>query len=642
MAGFGSIFGPNGVLEQLVLWGVAARVIEALGAPAFTALQQDVQAKRPELALSPELAAAVVARHLAAEGFGRDEAAKGGVNAERFAVMVQAAKLRLTPEVLAQVLERHFITEQEAIQQAELQGMSEETFAILRQLAVVRLGPADVAEAVLRSYMTMAEAEAEVGPQGYTPERLRLLANLAGDAPGPDQLVTALIRGIIGRDGSGPDSTSFLQGIAETRLHDKWAPVLEQLGNAVLSPADAASAVIRNFLAANDGEAAAAESGVSPSMFATLRHLAGDAPASGQLAEALRRKLIDRDGTGPESTSFRQGIAEGRLADKWTGLIEGLAKLWPTPVDALDAALKGQITPEEGKQLYELLGGDLQFYAWLLSSQGEGPTPLEAVEMANRGIIPWDGTGPEITSYAQAVRESRYRNKWAAAYKGFAIYMPPPSEVASLLERGAIGQDTAIRLWHKSGLDRDTVSAYLQAAAFDDTAQQRGLGISEVLDMYYGQLIDQDQARRLLGVFHVPDHTMTLLFAYADMRRGVAAVTSAVRRIQSLITARKIDEQTAREALIRLKIPGDTIDELLQTWLLEASISVKVLTETQVIDAWTEKVITQAEAEIELQALGYTAWDAYVLLSIKNKAPLPNPPPRNVAKPLGAVTPGVT
>lgn len=642
MAGLGDAFGRNGVLEQLVIWGVAAKVIDALGAPAFAVLQQDIQAKRPEIALTPELAAAAAARHLISEGFAKAEAAKGGINTERFGVLVEAAKTRLTPDVLAQAVERHLITPEQATTEAQLQGMAPGLLDVLRQLARVRLAPADVAEAVLRSYMTPAAAHAEVEPQGYTAGQLQILSDLAGDAPGPDQLVTALMRGIIERAGTGPESTSYQQGIAETRLHNKWGEVLERLGIAVLSPADAASAVVRNFLSAHDGEGAAAQSGVSPSMFATLVHLSGDAPAPGQLAEALRRGEIPPDGTGPESTSFEQGIAEGRLADKWAPVIKSLSKLWPTPVDALNAALKGQITADEGKHLYELLGGDLQFYSWLLSSQGEGPTPLEAISMANRGYIPWTGIGPDVTSYDQAVRESRYRDKWGPVYQKYATYLPPPSEVAALLQRGAIGQETAIALWHKSGLDKDTVSAYLQASAFDDTAQQRGLAISEILDMYYGQLIGEDEARKLLGVFHVPGHTVTLLIKYTDMRRGISAVTTATRRIQTLLAARKIGVDTAKDALERLKIPAPTIDSLIQTWLVEASISVKVLTEAQIVDAFAEQIIDQEEAQTELEALGYTAYDAWILLSVKKKAPLPNPPARTVARPLGAVTPGVT
>ena len=642
MSGIGDLFGHNGVLEQLLLWNTAGQVVTALGGPALTTLQQDINERHPQLALAPDMAAQAVARQLLNNANGKAEAAKGGIDPGRFETMVQLAKSRLTTDMLASAAERHLMPAADAEHQAQLQGMDATAFGIMRELARVRLAPSDLATAVLRSYMTKQAAEQQAAPQGINADHLAILSDLAGDAPGPDQLVTALRRRIIPKDGTGPDSVSYHQGIAETRLHNKWGPVLDALGIAVLSPPDAASAVVRNFMTDKEGIAEAEKSGVPPGLFGILTHLAGDAPGPQQLAEALRRGAITEHGTGPDSTSFQQGIAEGRLANKWAPVIQALSQLWPTPVDALTAALKGQVTPDEGKRLYIRLGGDEQFYTWLLDSQGEGPTPLEAISMANRGFIPWDGTGPDATSYAQAFRESRWRDKWAPIYRKYADYLPPPETVRSLLEQGSIDQATAIQLWHKSGMDQQTVTAYLQAAAFNNTAATRGLAINEVLNMFYGQLIGEQETSQLLELFHVPAQTSSLLIAYTLVRRSIAAVNSATTRIKSLLVARKIGETEARDALGRLQIPDSTIEGLVSAWLVEASVSVKTLTEAQIVDGWEIGALSNDEAMTELQAIGYTPYDAWVLLSIKAKQPLQGKPSRTVAAPLGAVTPGVT
>lgn len=642
MAGFGDLFGRNGALEQIVLWQILGQVVSALGNPAFTTLQQDVNEKNPVVALVPQQAAEAVARTFLADNAGEQDAAKGGIDHGRFSTMVEMARQRLTVEVLAQAVERGQLDEGQAVEQAKQQGLDERWFAVLRQLAKVRLSPGDLATAVLRAYMTTAEAEAQAKPQGIDAAQLRILTNLAGDALGPDQLVAALRRGIIERGGMGANSTSYDQGIAESRLHNKWGPVLEKLGKVLLSPPDAASAVVRNFLDLADATAIAGAQGVDSTTFAVMTHLSADAPGPEQLAEALRRGLIDPEGTGPESTSFQQGIAEGRLADKWTSVIKGLALLWPTPVDALAAVLKGQVTPDEGQRLYELLGGDLQFYTWLLDSQGEGPTPLEAINMANRGFIAWDGTGPDVVSYAQAFKESRFRDKWAAPYQQYANYLPPPETVRSLLEQGAIDDATAVALWHKSGMDEQTVSAYLQAAEFNNTAATRGLSINEVLNLYYSYVTTEDVTAQLLQLFHVPATTANMLIGYTQMRRTIAAVNTTVKRIQTLFTTRKISVESATAALSRFGVPDATIEGLIQTWEVGASVNVKTLTEAQIVDAWEIGAFNDDEAMAELVALGYTPYDAWALMSIKKKTPLDNKPERIVAEPLGAVTPGVT
>lgn len=598
MSGISDLWGRNGVLEQLVLWNVAGQVIAALLAPGLAVLEQDVSARHPVEVLDPSILADLAARGIITVGAAEGEAARSGLSAARFSDLLTMRK--------------------------------------------VRLAPADLATAVLRSYLTMAEAEAIAKPQGYDAGMLAILADLEGDAPGPQQLAEALRRGIIPRNGTGPDSVSFAQGIAESRLHNKWAPILDKLSMALLSPADAASAVVRNFLANDAGIKIASQNGVDAATFATLVHLSGDAPGSQQLAEALRRGLIPASGTGPASTSFQQGIAEGRLADKWAPVIQGLSQIWPTPVDALDAALKGQIDATEGRQLYQRLGGDLEFYPWLLASIGDSPTPLEAATLAARGIIAEHGTGPDALSYDQAVLESRYRNKWGPAYRQLAEHIPAPSTIATLLAHKVINTDLAHTLLLQNDMSADLAASYIAEAEYEAISDYRGLTESSVIDMYVAHVMTRDQAISVLEALHVSPQAAGYLLDYADMRYAIDSINRSVQRIATLFTGRKISVQTATNALTTLGVSAAAVDQIIQDWELQAAASVKILTESQIVDAWYYGVLSQDEAINDLQAIGYTPYDAWVVLSNKNKAPLPNPPPNTAAAPLGAVIPGVT
>lgn len=598
MAGLGDLFGRHGVIEQLLLWGALNQVIGALGQPGFTTLTQDVQARHPVVALDPATLADLEARGLIARGYAQGEAAKSGIDAARFAQ--------------------------------------------LGALHKVRLSPADLATAVLRSYKPLGEAEAEAAPQGVTPDMLATLRDLAGDALGPQQLAEAVRRRIIPEHGRGPASIAYDQGIAESRLHDKWGPVLLALTEVLISPPDLAEAVVRRFMDRAQAEAEAKAQGVSADRLATLIHLAGDAPGPQQLAEALRRGAIPREGTGAGSVSFAQGIAEGRLADKWAPVIEDLARLWPSPADALAALVKGQIPRDEGLALYERLGGDPQFYAWLLDSEGEGPSPLEAAEAAFRGLIPWQGTGPQATSYEQAVKESRYRDKWTDFYRRLAEYVPTPGEAITFAAHRAITTEQAAAILRARGVSPQYIPAFLNEIALTDLSEFRGLSISSVSDMYYAHLIDRGQALQVLDTLHVSPIAADLLLQYADLRQVIDSLQRSVQRIAQLYTGRKIGRDTAQAALARLKIPSGSVADILADWDLQAAASVKVLTESQIVDAVYYAVFTPEEGMAELQAIGYTPYDSWALLSLKAKAPLPGKPPRVVAAPPGAVIPGVT
>lgn len=504
------------------------------------------------------------------------------------------------------------------------------------------LAPGDLADAVVRNYLSKEDATVEAAKSGLDAARFATMIPLHGDAPGPQQLAQALLRGIIDQAGTGADSTSFEQGVREGRLADKWSPMLRQLADQIISPADAASAAVRHFLTPGQAEAEAAKSGVKPDLFATLTHLAGDAPAPGQLAEALRRGLIARSGTGADSTSFEQGIAEGRLADKWVNMIAGLAPQWPSPADALRAALTGQVPPDQGQSLYTQWGGDPQWYQIMFDTEGTAPTPLEAVEMALRGIIPWDGTGPDVTSYAQAFKEGPWRDKWEAAYRAAAYPVPTEGEVTEFLRYGIIDKPTAADQLAKRGVTGDYSQWVLDYAEAVSTFDFRGLTMTSVMQALTANIISEDDARQLLTSMHVSPKAADLQITYAQLQRSIAQTTAAISHVGSLYTARKITPDTARKSLAQLGVNTQAANDIMDTWDLEASVTVKTLTEAQIVDAWDAAIMTQDEAITELGNIGYTPFDSWVLLSVKAKAPQPGKPAQGPPAALPGVIPGTT
>lgn len=395
---------------------------------------------------------------------------------------------------------------------------------------------------------------------------------------------------------------------------------------AELSPADLANAVVQSYISHGDAAGAAARSGLAGAKFDILVDLAGDALAPDALAEALRRGIIPEAGRGAGSTSFEQGIAEGRLKNKWGGIVKELAVRWPTPADALDALLEGQISDADARTLYARFGGDPQYFQMLFDTRGSAPTPIEALEMANRGIIPWDGTGPGATSFQQAFLEGPWRNKWQAAYRGIGEYLPPPRTVTAMVSAGSLTEDQALSLLVKQGLTKDLAAAYVHDALNRKSTAQRELTVAQVLDMYGAGLLKPDDAKNLLVALKYSPDSADELLAYKDLQRAIAATNQAVARIHTLYVTHKIDQTTAANGLNTLKVPATQIADIVATWDIERSINVKTLTPAQIADAWKEDIIGQDEALAELTGLGYTPRDAWILLSIKNKAPLPGAP----------------
>lgn len=431
-----------------------------------------------------------------------------------------------------------------------------------------------------------------------------------------------------------------LQGVVSALLTPEMQE-LQQLSfkiltNTPLSPADAATAANRHFLTADEAAGEASLSGVSSDRLAILTDLAGDAPAPGDLATALRRGLIPESGTGPDAVTFEQGIAEGNLRDKWTDVMRELAVQWPTPDDALNALLEGQISDADARALYAKFGGAPEYFQMLFDTRGSAPTPVEAATMANRGVIPWDGTGAGVVSFAQAFLEGPWRNKWEAAYRKLAQYYPPPRTITAMFKEGALTETEALSYLEQQGLTPDLARAYVTGANSQASAKAKDLTEGSVIALYEARLITEADAESFLQALRYSAENARLLIELADLRRSIAEVTSAVSRVRTLYVGHKITGAVAQSILTELAVPADQIPGIVRTWKLEASVNVKQLTEAQIVDAYAIKLLSQSEAQSELEAIGYTPRDAWVLLSIKAKGKLPGEPATGPA-PVGVI-----
>src|SRR5690348_14379647 len=244
----GPLFGVSSILEQLFLWSVAGNLVGAVTSPAMTAVTQDMQARHPLVALSPEVAAEAVAKHMLSAASGAAEAARGGIDGGRFATLARLATVRLSPEVLAQAVEHHLLGQGTAASEAELSGITKQWFDVLLSMAKVRLDPATLAQAVVRGIEGEGPAFAEANQQGISAGQfatLRAIAQLRIDPGTLAQLVTHNL------DPEGrAEAEAHLQGMAAVDFRE-----LLQLATVRLAPDVLAQAVTHNLAPAARSQA---------------------------------------------------------------------------------------------------------------------------------------------------------------------------------------------------------------------------------------------------------------------------------------------------------------------------------------------------------------------------------------------------
>lgn len=415
------------------------------------------------------------------------------------------------------------------------------------------------------------------------------------------------------------------------------APFLQSLTNKVnqldpsvpLSPEILADLANRALMDSGTAASHAAESGISGDSFKALQAAAEHAADLSLVMEGVRRKTLAEGGTGPGVASLENALKDSGVQEQYWPTVKALLTQIPTVSEVMNAWLQGQIEEGEANRRYLEAGGDPTWFQTSYNANGSAPSPNEAATMANRGIIGWDGTGPSAVTFEQAFLEGPWRNKWEPAWRKLAEYLPPPRTVTALQKEGVITQAEALTLYKRTGLSAELAAAYVKSASLTKTATEHALTKADVITLYKDRLISDAECVSMLEALNYSAADAAYIVAMADFQREAHLLTASVSKIHTLYVTHKITKANASASLTTLQVPAAQVEDIFKHWDLEKSVNVKALTEAQIVSAWDDELITQTEAESELAAIGYNAFDAWVLLSIKAKKAQPGKPARS-------------
>lgn len=393
-----------------------------------------------------------------------------------------------------------------------------------------------------------------------------------------------------------------------------------------LSAEQAATAVLRQIMTNGEGQGEASKSGVDSERFALMQKLAASPPSLGLILAAYQRSKGNVGANGGDIEDIDRVLADLGIAEQYWGTVKALAVNIPTQEDVFNAWLEGQITEGEATQRLLATGLDPSWITPGYNSRGSAPTPVQALEMLNRGIISRNGTGPDSTSYEQAFLEGPWRNKWLSAFEALGVYVPPPRTVTALLRNGTITQAEALAYFEQSGLSPATAAQYVADASHHATAEARALTQAQIVSLYEDKLIDHTAAVNQLVALRYSATDANLLLSLADQKAAAASIKSAVTRLRELFLAGHNDAAASAAALHALGLPDAQTTQLVAVWQLEQVTASKSITASEIASAVFYQVITQEEGIARLVGLGYTPHDAWIVISVRMHGPQPNEP----------------
>lgn len=378
----------------------------------------------------------------------------------------------------------------------------------------------------------------------------------------------------------------------------------------------------------------AAQLGVHPDAVNLAASIIGLPPALQELFEMKRRGIIT-------DAQVAQGLREGDFRDDWIQYAVQLEHAWLTPLDFVRAAVQAQMSYSDAQDWAARTGLDTStevpivtggteaspdMFGLAFSIAGRPPGPAELGRMALRGIIPWQGTGADATTFQQGIAESDVKTKWTGALQALETYVPPPRMVGSLLEHGAIDAAQAAQYWEDGGVTPELAQGLVYMTEQQHVGQDKLLAKGEITTAYYDGILSNADATTMLGLLGFRGQVAAEILAVVDFRREIRAINSVVTKVGTLYEGFKISATNATAALEQVGVSPDQAAKLLGYWETLRIAPVRLPSVSEIAKAVKYQTIDQAEALAALGELGYQPRDAAIVLSGEGEfqvAPLP-------------------
>jgi hypothetical protein len=477
-------------------------------------INQRIMQSAPNIALGVSDAVQAAVAGVWTPATGAREAARNGVNQDRFDALEQLGLTWPDFATLLDLWRRGQITESEVETALRRQGLWHDWTPHLLALKRVPLAPADAALMVLRGIIDQGEGHHIADEWGLAHADFDRLTLATGEPPAAQELMEALRRGFI-------DQARFDHGIRQSRIRNEWIDVFTKLRFAPMATADAVEAVVRNYISPEQGKAIAEQNGLEPSNWSTLLLAHGRPPGLGQMHQLLNRGLVSQQ-------QVDQAIRESDIKDKYVPIVRGLR--WRVPAERLIVTLvKDNAMPvRRAHELLQKEGYEPDVAAAIIKSgtaqrhQGHKELSLTMVlelyeahaldEAQARAHILALGYPPEdvplVLRTAELKRELHWREQAISAVRaGYLARHIGAGEAASELSALGVPSEQA---------------AYLQRLwAIEIKAHKRTLTEAQIMhSMRQGHIDHAEAVSRLEGIGYGPNDAAFLVQSSGPIPRG--------------------------------------------------------------------------------------------------------------------------
>ena len=246
------------------------------------------------------------------------------------------------------------------------------------------------------------------------------------------------------------------------------------------------------------------------------------------------------------------------------------------------------------------------------------PSPQQGFEMLHRGVITEVDLG--LLMKAQDIMPFWRDKMIEIAYRPLTRV-----DVRRMYKEGVLSEVDVFDAYKDGGYSDKNAEAMTEFTIAYVLAQQSKFTSNDIIKAYTDRMIDISEARSLLGDVGVQSGDISYILDTADYKREWAITNNKTSAIRNLYKKGEYSDTIARSELLRLNLPSDHVETLMETWWFEKKAAgVKTWTKAETMGFMESGLITADRGRQELISMGYDDEHADTYIKAMTWAPPEN------------------
>lgn len=313
-----------------------------------------------------------------------------------------------------------------------------------------------------------------------------------------------------------------------------------------------------------------------------------------------------------ELSDLPQKLRRVGVHDAYTEVYKTLAYQIPPVADIITMAVREAFTPDIAAKF-----GQYQDYPEELTEWGQKkglteewtqrywaahwslPSPQQGFEMIHRGII----NRSELNMLLRALDVMPF---WRDRLTAIAFRPLTRVDVRRMYREGILDEGGVYDAYLEHGYKPENAERMTEFTVKWVLSQQAKFTTADVTAAYAKRMITSSEASALLEGLGVRPDNISFIISKADYKRQWALTESRIKGIRNLYKKRVYDKNKARAELLRLNLPAQQVDVLMEQWYYDEQAEPTAnWTNAQTLRFMKAGYITKERGIQELRELGY-------------------------------------